>query len=130
MNDVLPHVRERRKRRERLEQAASEARASLSERHEVLDDVETITAYAAEMPEFLGTSELTESKAFPHSFVKEIAAAPSSYTIPMPGDRPCGALRPRRSSLARRYCLPSSLAEFGGPDVKVGSTTFELAVAG
>ena len=54
MSDVLPRVREHRKRRERLERAASEARAALSERHEVLDDVETITAYAEEMREFLG----------------------------------------------------------------------------
>ena len=73
-------------RRERLEQAASEARAALSERREVLDDVETITAYAEEMREFLGTSELTESRAFIHSFVKEIAVAPGADTIPMPED--------------------------------------------
>ena len=44
IRDVLPRVRERKERRERLEQAASEVRAALSERREVLDDVETITA--------------------------------------------------------------------------------------
>ena len=44
ISDVLPRVRERKERRERLEQAASEVRAALSERREVLDDVETITA--------------------------------------------------------------------------------------
>ena len=92
ISDVLPRVREHKERRERLEQAASEARAALSERREVLDDVETITAYAEEMREFLGTSELTESKAFIRSFVKEIAVAPGAatirYTIPMPGDSP------------------------------------------
>ena len=58
----------------------------------VLADVETITAYAEEMSEFLATSELTESKAFIRSFVKEIAVAPGAatirYTIPMPGDSP------------------------------------------
>ena len=52
--------------------------------------METITAYAEEMREFLGTSELTESRAFIHSFVKEIAVAPGAatirYTIPMPED--------------------------------------------
>ena len=72
--------------------AASEARAARSERREVLDDVQTITAYAEEMREFLGTSEITESKTFIHSFVKEIAVAPGAatirYTIPMPGDSP------------------------------------------
>ena len=92
ISDVLPRVREHKERRERLEQAASEARAALSERREVLDDVETITAYAEEMREFLGTSELTESKAFINSFVKEIAVAPGAatirYTIPMPEDSP------------------------------------------
>ena len=92
ISDALPRVRERKERRERLEQAASEARAALSERREVLDDVETITAYAQDMSEFLATSELTESKAFIRSFVKEIAVAPGAarirYTIPMPGDSP------------------------------------------
>ncbi len=88
--DVLPRVREHKERRERLEEAASEARAGLSERRIVLDKVETITAYAQEMSEFLATSELTESKAFIRSFVKEIAVAPGAatirYTIPMPED--------------------------------------------
>ncbi len=93
IGDVLPRVREKHKeRRERLEEAASEARAGLSERRVVLDKVETITAYAQEMSEFLATSELTESEAFIRSFVKETAVAPSAatirYTIPMPEDSP------------------------------------------
>ena len=92
MTDVLPRVREHKERRERLEQAASIARAALSERRDVLADVETITAYAKDMSRFLATSELTESKAFIRSFVKEIAVAPGAatirYTIPMPEDSP------------------------------------------
>ena len=76
ISDVLPRVREHKERRERLEEAASEARAGLSERRAVLDDVQTITAYAQEMSAFLATSELTESKAFIRSFIKEIAVAP------------------------------------------------------
>ena len=48
--------------------------------------MDTITAYAEEMREFL------ESKAFIHSFVKEIAVAPGAatirHTIPMPEDSP------------------------------------------
>ena len=79
-------------RRELLVQAASEARPGLSERREVLADGDTITAYVEEMSEYLATSELTESKAFLRSFVKEIAVAPGAatirYTIPMPGDSP------------------------------------------
>ena len=47
----------------------------------MLADVETITAYAKDMNDFLVTSELTESKAFIRSFVKEIAVAPSAATI-------------------------------------------------
>ena len=90
ISDVRPRVREHKERRERLEEAASEARAGLSERRVVLDEVETITAYAQEMSEFLDTSELTESKAFIRSFVKEVAVAPGAatihYTIPMPDD--------------------------------------------
>ncbi len=92
ISDVLPRVREHKERRERLEQAASKARAALSERREVLDDVDTITAYAEEMSEYLASSKLTESKAFINSFVKEIAVAPGQatirYTIPMPEDGP------------------------------------------
>ncbi len=61
-------------------------------RRKVLDDVETITAYAKDMSDYLATSELTGSKTFIHSFVKEIAVAPGAatirYAIPMPGDSP------------------------------------------
>ena len=117
ISDVLPRIRDHKERRERLEQAASEARAALSERREVLDDVDTITAYAEEMREFLGTSELTESKAFINSFVKEIAVAPGAatirYTIPMPGDSPL------RGGKAEEVALGSpvlSTVKFGGPN--------------
>ena len=53
-----------------------------------------ITAFAGEMSEFLRTSELTESRAFIRSFVKEIAVKPGTatirYTIPTPPDSPIG----------------------------------------
>ena len=92
ISDVLPRVREHKERRERLEEAASEARAALSERRDVIANVETITAYAKDMSQFLATSELTELKAFIRSFVKEIAVAPGAatirYTIPVPEDSP------------------------------------------
>ena len=90
MADVAPRIREHRERQERLEAAADEARALLSERREVLDDVDTITAYAQEMKEFLKTSELTESRSFIRSFVREIAVdtgkAVIQYSMPMPRD--------------------------------------------
>ena len=68
------------------------ARAILSQRRAVLDDVNTIAAYAQDMSEFLNESELTERRAFIETFVKEIVVMPGDallrYTIPMPDDSP------------------------------------------
>ena len=90
INDILPRLREHKERQEKLEKAAEEARASLAERREVLDDVDTITAYAQEMREYLRKSDLTQSRAFIKSFLKEIDVAPGKavirYSIPMPED--------------------------------------------
>ena len=90
MAHVTSRIREHHERRERLEAAADEARAMVAERRVVLDDAETITAYAEDMSEFLKTSELTESRAFIESFVKEIVVSPGGavvrYSIPMPED--------------------------------------------
>ncbi len=103
ISDVLPRVREHKERRERLEQAASEARAALSERRDVLANVETITAYAKDMSQLLATNELTEAKAFIRSFVKEIAVAPGAatirYTIPVPEDSPLRGGRTEQPAL-------------------------------
>ena len=63
MADASERIREHRERKERLEAAAEEARALLSERRVTLDKVETIAAYAQDMSEFLKTSELTERRA-------------------------------------------------------------------
>ena len=88
--DLTPRIKEHRERQERLASAAEEARALLSERREVLDDVDTITVFAQDMSDFLMESDLTESKAFIKSFVKEIAVDPGKaiirYSIPMPVD--------------------------------------------
>ena len=87
MADASDRIREHRERQKRLEDSAAEARAILSQRREVLDDVETIAAYAADMSEFLNESELTERRAFIESFVKEIVVMPGDallrYTIPI-----------------------------------------------
>ena len=90
MSDVTPRIREHLVKQERLEPSAEEARAMLSDRRERLDDVETITAFARDMSDFLMDSEFTETKSLIGSFVKEIAVSPGRatirYTIPMPCD--------------------------------------------
>ena len=60
----------------------------------MLDSADTIAAFACEMSEFLKTSELTETRAFVRSFVKEVQVRPGNatiiYTIPTPEDSPIG----------------------------------------
>ena len=94
INDILPRLRQHQESQERLETTADDARRTLSEHRAILDSVEMITAFAGEMSEFLRTSELTESRAFIRSFVKEIAVKPGTatirYTIPTPHDSPIG----------------------------------------
>ena len=94
MADASERIREHRERKEKLEIAAEEARALLSDRRQFLDSTDTIAAFAADMSEFLKTSELTETKAFVRSFVKEIVVKPGRaaivYSIPTPDDSPAG----------------------------------------
>ncbi len=94
MSDASERIATHRERKAQLEIAAEEARTALAERRVILDKVETIAAHAREMGEFLKTSELTETKAFIRSFVKEIRISPGkasiAYTIPMPDDSPIG----------------------------------------
>ena len=94
MADASERIREHRERKEKLEIAAGEARALLSDRRQFLDSADTIAAFAADMSDFLKTSELTETKAFVRSFVKEIVVKPGRaaivYSIPTPDDSPAG----------------------------------------
>ena len=94
MADAVERVRELRDRKDKLEQAEDEARAVLAERRKLLDRADTIAAFAADMSEFLRTSQLTETRSFIRSFVKEIQIRPGKasivYTIPMPEDSPIG----------------------------------------
>ena len=87
MANASDRIKEHRERKERLEDAAADARAMLSERRAYLDDVETIAAYARDMEDFLQESELTERRAFIESFVREIVVMPGDalmrYTIPI-----------------------------------------------
>ena len=90
--DASDRIKEHREWQQRLEDAAADAKAILSQRRAVLNDVNTIPAYAQDMSEFLKESELTERRAFFETFVKEIVVMPGDallrYTIPMPDDSP------------------------------------------
>ena len=90
-SDLIVELRER---KEKLEVAAEQARRLSSERRQFLDSADTIATFAAEMSDFLKTSELTETKAFVHSFVKEVVVKPGRaaivYSIPTPEDSPIG----------------------------------------
>ena len=92
MADASDRIKEHRERQERLEDAAADARAILSQRRAVLDDVNTIAAYAQDMSEFLNESELIERRAFIETFVKEIVVMPGDallrYTIPISQSTP------------------------------------------
>ena len=103
--DATQRIRGHRERQEKLEDAAEEARASLADRRMMRDNVETITAFAKDMSDFLMESDLTESKAFIRSFVKEVAVAPGTatihYTIPMPQDSPMPGQDAQKIALKR-----------------------------
>ncbi len=116
IDDFKPRIRDHRERQEKLEASAAEARAMLSQRREVLDDVETIAAYAQDMSVFLNKSELTERRAFIESFVKEIVVQPGNalvrYTIPMPQDSPIGGMDAEEVAL---HAPVLSTVKSGGP---------------
>ena len=90
--DASDRIKEHRERKERLEDAAADARAIVSQRRAYLDGVSTIAAYAKDMKDFLNESELTERRAFIESFVKEIIVIPGDalirYTIPISQSTP------------------------------------------
>ena len=117
IDDFKPRIRDHRERQEKLETAAAEARAMLSQRRDVLDDVETIAAYAQDLSVFLNESELTERRAFIESFVKEIVVQPGNalvrYTIPMPQDYPIGGMDAEEVAL---HAPVLSTVKSGGPD--------------
>ena len=104
--EILPRIRHHLENQERLEQAADEARALLALRRANVQDVERIAAYAREMSEFLMESEVTETKAFIRSFVKEIAVRPGKavihYTIPTPLDNDIDGADVAEVALSRR----------------------------
>ena len=130
ISDATSRIREHRERQEKLEIAAEEARALLSERRAVLDNVDTIAAFAEDMSGFLMTSEITESRAFIKSFVKEIKVKPGKatvyYTLPTPPDSPIGG--GDAAEVALHGPVLSSV-HVGGPKLTVDRTIFELLLA-
>ena len=127
MADASDRIREHRERKEKLEIAAEEARALLKERRQFLDSADTIAAFAAEMSEFLKTSELTETKAFVGSFVKEVVVKPGRaaivYSIPTPDDSPIGGADAAEIALNGRVM---NSVRHGGPILTVDRTVFEM----
>ncbi len=129
VDDFKPRIRDHRERQERLEATAEEARSMLSQRREVLDDVETITAYAQDLSVFLNESKLTERRAFIESFVKEIVIMPGNavvrYTIPMPQDSPIGGMDAEEVAL---HAPVLSTVKFGGLDLTKSRTEADSEV--
>ena len=94
------------------------------------DTVSKMLAYAAfaeEMSEFLKTSELTETRAFVRSFVKEVLVQPGRaaviYSLPMPEDSPIGEADTAELALNGRVIASG---RSGGPDLTTGRTIFEM----
>ncbi len=117
MADASDRIREHRERKEKLEIAAEEARGLLVERRRFLDSADTIATFAGEMSDFLKTSELTETRAFVHSFVKEVEVRPGKaaivYSIPTPEDSPIGGADAAEVALNGGV---RSTVRHGGPD--------------
>ena len=110
MADFTPRIRQHRERQERLEYSAEQARAALAQRRKVLDEVNTIAAYAKDMRDFL----------------KEIVVMPGDallrYTVPMPDD----SLIPGRAAEKVGLSGPVlSTMHDGGPKWTVDRTEFE-----
>ena len=121
---------ELRQRKETLEITAEEARALLKERRQLLDSADTIAAFAEDMSEFLKKSELTETKAFVHSFVKKIEVKPGRativYSIPTPDDSPMGGADTAEVALNGRVM---NSVHAGGPDLTKSRTEADSDIA-
>ncbi len=127
MSQASDRIKEHWDRKEKLEVAAEEARALLKDRRQFLDSADTIATFAEEMGEFLNNSELTETRAFVHSFVKKVEVKPGKativYTIPTPDDSPMGGADTAEVALNGRVM---NSVHAGGPELTVGRTIFEL----
>ena len=79
------------------------------------------------MPWFLTTSELTETRSFVHSFVKEVKVKPGKaaiiYSMPTPDDSPLGGAD--SAEIALNGGVRKSVRH-GGLDLTEGRTVFEM----
>ena len=127
MADASERIKEHQDRKEKLEVATEEARRLLKDRRQFLDSADTIATFAEDMSAFLKTSELTQTRAFVHSFVKEIEVKPGKaaivYSIPTPEDSPIGGADAAEIALNGRV---RSSVRHGGPKWIVGGTVFEM----
>ena len=78
--------------------------------------METISAYAQDMSDFLNESEMTERRAFVETFVKEIVVTPGNallrYAIPMTDDSRIPGRNAEDMALNSSSCLTEI---WGGP---------------
>ena len=114
--DASERIKQHRDRREQLELTAGEAREVLAERRVLLDNADTIATFAEDMSEFLRTSEITETRAFVRSFVKQVLVGPGQavihYTLPTPQDSPIAGADAAEVALSEgvRSTVPSGSA--------------------
>ena len=127
MADAADRIREHRERKEKLEAAEGEARTILARRRVTLDRMETITAFSQDISEYLRTSELTGTRTFIRSFVREIEVRPGTatihYTIPTPEDSPIGGGDVAKVALNGGV---RNMVQDGGPKWTVDGTVFEM----
>ena len=103
-DEILPRLRHHQERQKQLERAADHASLAVSERRQMLNKLATVTAFVRDMAQFLRESDLTETKAFIRSFVKQVAVSPGKaiihYSIPTPCDSPIGGADAAEVALA------------------------------
>ena len=107
--DLRPRIQQLKERQAELEGANDEARNKLAGRRRILDRLDTITAYAKDMSDFLRTSELTATKAFVHSFVKGISVKGNTGSHQL--HRPDARGQPGRPNERRRNRLGDSFSQ-------------------
>lgn len=108
MTDAADRIREN---RERLEGAAADAKAIISERNTVRDDVEAVAARVLDMGAFVTESEVTERRAFVMTFVRETIVSPMTPYCTTPSPYFVGA---------RRRCRWTALSRL---PVRVGASS-------
>ena len=118
VTDIAPRIRENRERERKLQDAAREAKAMLSERRVRLDEVaEAITVFAQDARRFLNESQPAERRTFVESFVEEIVVSPGQakvcYTMPMPVDSRMAGMDSEEVAIPRDGRRIGDASEFG-----------------